>query len=127
MLNRLKRAVYYCRRIQPGEEGYLDGISLFRPPELRIINLLPVGGETILASGGELSEHYLKARLPTKSQDQYYERDLIFVYLPAPKSFDPADPGADYTVKSVLPGHGVTELILQELVQGVKNPGEGEV
>ena len=118
MLNRLNRRIWYCRRIQPGEEGYQEGAALYRPPVPRLLNVLPVSGETILASGGELSEHYLKARLTAGSPEGYEEQDIVFIYRRPAGEFDPADPGGDYAVQSVLPGHGVTELILRELVEG---------
>lgn len=118
MLNRLRRRVLYCYRLRPQDAGYQEGLNTFSSPVERWLNGLPVSGETTLASGGELSEQYLKVRLPANSPDRYYEKDQLYVYKAVPDEFDPLDPQADFEVQSSLPGHNVTELILKRLVSG---------
>lgn len=116
MLNRLKMRVQYCRRLQPQDEGYMEGMNLFYPPVTRWLNVLPISGETTLASGGELTEQYLKARLPAGNPEKYFEKDQLYIRKNPPAEFDPADPQCDFEVRSSLPGHNVTELILKRLV-----------
>lgn len=118
MLNRWNRVVYHCRRLLPGEEGYLDGTELFEVPTLRRLNVRPVSGEAVLVSSGELTKQQLVARLPARSLDEYRENDRLFVYkaFDYANTYDPAAPGADYRVVSVLRSFYVTEIILERLV-----------
>lgn len=116
MLSRLRQKVLYCYRLQPRDEGYQEGVNLFQPPVARWLNVLPISGETTLASGGELKEQYLKARLPANCPEKYFEKDRLYIRKEPPAEFDPADPQCDFEVQSSLPGHNVTELILKRLV-----------
>lgn len=116
MLSRLKMRVQYCYRLQSQDDGYTEGMNLFLPPVTRRLNVLPISGETTLASGGELTEQYLKARLPTNSPEKYFEKDQLYIHKEPPTEFDPADPQCNFEVQSSLPGHNVTELILKRLV-----------
>lgn len=108
MLQRLKRKINYCSR-------YLqDDIELFRPPEIRNLNVLPISSETILASGGELNKKYLKAKVKL-SDTKFEEGDRAYIYVLPPEELDPLCSEADYMVQSVLIGHMVTEVIFEKI------------
>lgn len=118
MLNRYNRLVYLCQRLGPEEDGYQEGIDLFHPPVSKRLNLRSVSGEAILVSGGELAEKTLIARMPEHMTKDFRENDRVFVHKTpsAEEEFDPAAPGGDYRVVSVLPGFQLTEIILERVI-----------
>lgn len=116
MLNRLKRKIGYCYRLHIDDDGYVDGVETFRSPVFRWLNVLPVSGEMMLANGGELSSRYMKARIPKNHPDSYFEGDRVYIDQAIEPEFDPISPNANYVIRSVLPGHSVTEILFERLV-----------
>lgn len=112
MLNRYKKAIYYCRRISNVD----DEIERFAPPERRYLNVTSISEGIVLMSGGELSEHKLTARIPIGHKDRYFEGDRLFVYKQPPKRFDDVNPGCDYIIKAVLPTHSYATISAERLV-----------
>lgn len=116
MLNRLSRPIYYCYRLQPQDEGYTEGMELFRAPVKRWLNIRSISGEAVLLSGGELTEQRLVAKFSANRPDKYNENDRLLIGKEPSTEFDPIDPGANYRVTSVSLGHNVTEIIMERLV-----------
>lgn len=117
MLNRLQQRIHYCYRLQENDDGYQEGIETFLPPAARWLNVLPVSGELLLASGGELNTRYLRARMPFPHPEKYYEGDRIYIRKDVEEPFDPYHPAANYVIRSVLTGHAVTEILMERLVE----------
>lgn len=117
MLDRYKMPIWYCQRIRPADEGYIDdNVERFREPVQRYLNLHPISGETMLVSGGELHVQVISIRLPKGHPDKYFEGDRMFVYNSPSGEFDPIEPGCDYRIISVLPMHSFVEILAQKLV-----------
>lgn len=116
MLERLKKPISYCRRLKPGDDGYLDGIESFAPPVKRLLNYRSISGEALLLSGGEVKTETLSARMPVGDPDAYREGDRAFIKAQASGDFDPVDPGCDFRVASVREAHGIREILFERLV-----------
>lgn len=113
MLNRLNRSLYHCARLKHGDAGYVEGMELFAEPVKRMVDYLPISGETTLATAGEINRKYYKARM---KKCPFAELDRCYIYIKPPIEHDPMCTSADYRVLSVLPGHNVIEVIFERLV-----------
>lgn len=112
MLNRFKKAIYYCRRLPYSD----DEIERFAPPERRYLNITSISDKLTLMSAGELSERTLTARIPMSHKDEYFEGDRLFVYTTPSEEFDETDPKCDFIVKSVLPMHMYKTISAERIV-----------
>lgn len=118
MLNRYKWNIYHCRRIEPWEASYVEGMQLFAPPTSRRINLTPVSSELMLESGGDLKTQYLRGRIAKSYPDKYAEGDRCYVHTHPPMEHNSENPGCDYVVESVKEAHRTVEIMLKKLVEG---------
>ena len=116
MLNRLNRTIYYCYRLHPDDEGYLEGVEQFREPEKRMLHFRSVSGEAILLSGGEISEKRIVAKTSSYSKEKYFENDRLYIGINPPETFDPLDPRANYRIISVSVNPNVQEIVMERMV-----------
>ena len=82
MLERYKWNIWYCRRLEPWESEYVEGMEKFAPPVPRRLNVYPVSSELLLESGGDLNSQYLKGKLPTEYPELYAEGASLTSLLP---------------------------------------------
>lgn len=115
MLESKKTPIWYCRRLTPSDPDYVEGFDLFALPVKRRINLRSLNGELLLTTGGEINRKNLVAKLYAR-EPEYREGDRCYIYAPLPEEPNIMCEGADYRVTSVLPDHGVTEVIFERLV-----------
>jgi hypothetical protein len=112
MLERNKKPLYYCHRLNPGDEGYTEGFELFATPVVRYLNFKSLSGEAMLTTGGEVNKKDLVAKLYS-GEPQYFENDRCYVYKIPPVEFDPFCSDADYRVTAILPAKNVVEVIFE--------------
>lgn len=116
MLNSLKQPIYYCRRLQPQDEEYIEGITTFFAPKKRWLNIKTIDSEAVLLSGGEANQSTLIAKISNMNPDTYFENDQVFVDSIPPENFDPNDTKANYRITSVKKSHRVTEIIMKKMI-----------
>lgn len=115
MLERNKKPIYYCRRLMPGDVGYVEEMELFAEPVLRYLNYKSVSGEATLETVGEVNGKNLIAK-KVAGGDTYTENDRCYVNMKPPEEYDAFCHGADYRVASVLPVNRTVEVILEKVV-----------